>query len=379
MASDGHAHRPAYTRRLNSLDVMDHTSLAEGLPDQIRSWGRALGFQQVGITDARLDLDEARLQRWLQLGRHGTMAYMEKHGTKRSRPGELVAGTISVISARMNYLGEDNAQALASLQRPDIGYVSRYALGRDYHKVLRRRLQALATHMETAVGAFGYRVFTDSAPVLERGLARKAGLGWFGKHANLLNREHGSWFFLGEIYTDLAIPPDPPYETEHCGRCVACIDACPTGAIVAPYEVDARRCISYLTIENRGAIPIEFRSSIGNRIFGCDDCQLVCPWNRFAVRTEEQDFAPRHGLAAQDLVTLFNWSAADFSRFTEGSALRRVGYPGWLRNTAVALGNSPASELALAALRRRLSAVDPMVAEHINWAIKAQEQKRTTR
>lgn len=341
----------------------------QSLAQRIRTWGGELGFQQIGITGTILAKDERRFNQWLAQGRHGEMAYMTKHGTKRSRPAELVPHTLTVISARMNYLSDASAAAAQILENPDSAYISRYALGRDYHKLVRSRLKKLAQKISIDIGAFGYRVFTDSAPVLERALARKAGLGWFGKHANLINREDGSWFFLGEIYTDLPLPQDKPFDEDHCGRCVACIDICPTRAIVAPYEVDARRCISYLTIEFRGSIPEEFRSLIGNRIFGCDDCQLVCPWNRFAKMSLEKDFAPRQGFDAASLLDLFVWSEAEFLARTEGSALRRVSYEQWQRNLAVSLGNAPPSQRVLEVLEKREHSATPLVAEHIRWAI----------
>jgi epoxyqueuosine reductase len=269
----------------------------------------------------------------------------------------------------MNYLPEANAAARHALTDTARAYISRYALGRDYHKLVRSRLKALGAKIAAEITDFGYRVFTDSAPVLERALARKAGLGWFGKHANLLNREDGSWFFLGEIYTDLPLPPDRAYDDEHCGRCVACIDVCPTQAIVAPYEVDARRCISYLTIEFKGVIPVEFRPLIGNRVFGCDDCQLVCPWNRFAKLSAEKDFSARHNLDSGSLIELFAWTHAEFMSRTEGSAIRRISYEQWQRNLAVALGNAPQSALIDQVLRQRLPDATALVAEHINWAI----------
>jgi len=294
---------------------------------------------------------------------------MAKHGSKRCRPEELVPRTVTVISARMNYLTEQSTEAAKVLDNPDAAYISRYALGRDYHKVMRARLKKLGQKISTEIGDFGYRVFTDSAPVLERALARKAGLGWYGKHSNLINRDDGSWFFLGEIYTDLPLPHDLEFAEDHCGRCVACIDVCPTQAIVAPYEVDARRCISYLTIEYRGVIPDELRPLIGNRIFGCDDCQLVCPWNRFAELSAEKDFAPRFNLDSSTLVELFSWSESEFLARTEGSAIRRVSYEQWSRNLAVSLGNAPASIAVLRALEKRLESATPLVAEHINWAI----------
>lgn len=344
----------------------------------IKQWGRELGFQQVGIADTELGAHEQRLLNWLGDGYHGEMAYMARHGTKRSRPAELLEGTLRVISARMDYLPPHGAEPWSVLGDPDLGYVSRYALGRDYHKVLRRRLQRLCERITAAVSAARYRVFVDSAPVLEKALAEKAGLGWIGKHSNVLSRTAGSWFFLGEIYTDLPLPVDEPGHN-HCGTCSACIEVCPTQAIVAPYRVDARRCISYLTIELRGAIPEPLRPLIGNRIYGCDDCQLVCPWNRFARPTAEADFAPRHGLDNGALITLFAWSEAEFARRTEGSAIRRIGYPAWLRNIAVALGNGPATEQARRALLARTSHPSALVREHVAWALQQHQRHSGTR
>jgi epoxyqueuosine reductase len=338
------------------------------LARNIKVWAVELGFQQAGIADPDLGADEARLIAWLDAGRHGEMGYMQRHGLKRSRAALLHPGTLRVVSVRMDYFPGDAAPAMDVLREPALAYVSRYALGRDYHKLMRKRLQKLADRIEDAVGDFSYRVFTDSAPVLEKPLARGAGLGWIGKHTNLLNREAGSWFFLGEIYTDLALPADHP-GNDHCGTCRACLDACPTGAIVAPYELDARLCISYLTIELRGPIPVDLRPLMGNRIFGCDDCQLVCPWNRFATHSPEADFSPRHALDSATLVTLFLWSEDDFSRYTEGSAIRRIGYDCWLRNIAVALGNGPADETAVHALMARRAHPSALVREHVHWAL----------
>jgi epoxyqueuosine reductase len=298
---------------------------------------------------------------------------MQRHGRKRGRPNELVPGTARVISARMDYWPDRGADPHRVLDDRRLGYVARYALGRDYHKILRRRLQRLADAIEQRIGPFGYRVFVDSAPVLEKALARNAGLGWIGKHTNLLDRDAGSWFLLGELFTDLPLPPDRPV-TEHCGTCRACIDVCPTRAIVAPYELDARRCISYLTIELRGSIPEPLRAAIGNRIFGCDDCQLVCPWNKFARRATVADFAPRHALDRSTLVELFAWTEAEWQTRTEGSALRRVGYEGWLRNIAVALGNGPTEPRALEALRTRLAHPSAVVREHVAWALARHER-----
>jgi epoxyqueuosine reductase len=296
------------------------------------------------------------------------MGYMGRHGSKRSNPGQLVAGTVRVISVRMNYLKEETTPAYELLDQPETALISRYALGRDYHKVIRKRLQKLASRIEQDIGPYGYRVFVDSAPVLEKALAEKAGLGWIGKHSNLLNREAGSWFFLGEIYTDLPLPTDQAVQN-HCGDCVRCIDACPTGAIVGPYQVDARKCISYLTIELRDAIPEELRTLMGNRIFGCDDCQAVCPWNRFASHSAEPDFSPRQGLDSAELVRLFNWTEQEFLRRSEGSAIRRTGYIGWLRNIAVALGNAPHSPEVIEALQSRRSHPSALVREHVEWAL----------
>lgn len=342
----------------------DYAALAA----RVKRWGRELGFGAVGITGVDLADDEARLLAWLEDGRHGEMAYMASHGVKRTRPAALRPGTLSVISARLDYQRPDCAPADAVLEDPTLGYVSRYALGRDYHKVLRRRLQKLAERISGEVGAFGYRAFTDSAPVMEKPLARDAGLGWIGKHTNLLSRTAGSWFFLGELYTDLPLPHDAP-ASDHCGTCRACIDACPTGAITAPYELDARLCISYLTIELKGGIPVELRPLVGNRVFGCDDCQLACPWNRFAAQSDNDDFSPRHGLDAPRLVDLFRWSEAEFLHKTRGSAIRRAGYEGWLRNVAVALGNAKTSPEVTSALKSRIDFPSAMVREHVAWAL----------
>jgi len=334
----------------------------------IKRWGKELGFQQIGVSDLDLHIEEARLQSWLQQGRHGEMGYMHRHGNKRSRPADLVPGTLRVIAARMDYLPPEQRPAAALLDHASRAYVSRYALGRDYHKLLRKRLTRLAKQIEARIGAFGYRVFVDSAPVLEKAIAQKAGIGWIGKHTNIIHDKAGSWFFLGELYTDLPLPVDTA-ETSHCGSCRACIDVCPTGAIVAPYELDARRCISYLTIESRSSIPLEFRRAIGNRIYGCDDCQLFCPWNKFAMPSEEPDFAPRHGLDAAELVDLFLWDESVWLQKTAGSAIRRIGYAMWLRNIAVALGNAKTTAQVIAALRMRMDSELPLVAEHTRWAL----------
>ena len=337
------------------------------LAAEIKRWGLELGFQQIGITDTNLEKYEPNFLAWLEQKFAGEMDYMSAHGTKRYRPAELVPETIRVISVRMDYLPPDTDMAKV-LQNPKLGYVSRYALGRDYHKLIRKRLSLLATKISANVTEFGYRAFADSAPVLEKPLAEKAGLGWIGKHTNLLNRQAGSWFFLGEIYTNLPLPIDEPVKN-HCGTCHACIDICPTQAIVGPYQLDARRCISYLTIELRGSIPVELRPLMGNRIYGCDDCQLVCPWNRFAKPTQEKDFQPRHGLATAQLIDLFNWTEKDFLEKTEGSAIRRIGYECWLRNIAVALGNAPTEEKIIPALQAKLNHPSELVKEHVVWAM----------
>ena len=354
-------------------DALSARELAE-LANRIKAWGVELGFQQLGITDTDLGSHEKLLQNWLQKGYHGSMGYMERHGTRRSRPAELVPGTVRVISARMDYLTTEARPATELMADPESALVSRYALGRDYHKVLRNRLQKLAGRISEETGPFGYRVFVDSAPVLEKALAEKAGLGWIGKHSNVLNLRAGSWFFIGEIYTDLPLPMDLPAE-HHCGDCVRCIKACPTGAIIGPYQVDARKCISYLTIELKEAIPENLRSLMGNRIFGCDDCQLVCPWNRFARPSEETDFLPRHELDDVSLVRLFSWSEEEFLQRTQGSAIRRTGHTGWLRNIAVALGNVDLARAAnpqavIEALKHARNHSSALVREHVEWALK---------
>ena len=332
----------------------------------------ALGFDQVGVADTDLAADESNLEQWLAEQRHGGMDYMARHGRRRSRPAELVPGTLRVISVRMRTSAPDAAQASAVLDDGAKAYIARYALGRDYHKVLRGRLAELAARLETEFGPFGYRAFVDSAPVMEKPLARNAGLGWIGKHTNLINERAGSLFMLGELYTDLPLPADAPAK-DRCGSCTACLPACPTGAITAPYELDARRCISYLTIEHHGPIPEALRPAIGNRIFGCDDCQLACPWNKFARVAAEPDFRVRHRLDCPDLVELFAWSEADYLEKTEGSALRRLGFGRWLRNLAVALGNAPRSAAAAAALHARAGDADPVVREQVAWALARQE------
>jgi epoxyqueuosine reductase len=339
---------------------------------QIKQWGLDLGFQQVGITDTDLSAEEPRLQAWLDKQYHGEMEWMARHGMMRARPHELLPGTLRVISVRMNYLPAKAAFA-STLKNPQLGYVSRYALGRDYHKVLRNRLKKLGEMIQQYCGELNFRPFVDSAPLLERPLAAKAGLGWTGKHSLILNREAGSWFFLGELLIDIPLPIDTPQQ-EQCGRCVACMTICPTSAIVEPYVVDARRCISYLTIELEGAIPEEFRPLMGNRIYGCDDCQLICPWNRYGQLSDESDFSPRAALHAPELIDLFQWDEAKFLRITEGSAIRRIGHLRWLRNIAVALGNAPWSPEIVQVLEQRLGESD-LLDEHILWAITQQQQK----
>jgi epoxyqueuosine reductase len=345
------------------------------LIEALRAQARQLGFQALGVSGIELAEDEQRLLDWLQQGYHGDMDYMARHGTRRSRPAELVEGTLRVISVRMDYWPAGAAQPWSVIADSTMGYVSRYALGRDYHKVMRQRLQKLCDWLQQRIGAFGYRVFTDSAPVLEKPLARNAGLGWIGKHSNLIDRRSGSYFFLGEIYTDLPLPLDRR-ASDHCGTCSRCIDACPTAAIVAPYRVDARRCISYLTIEHPGSIPEQLRAAMGNRIYGCDDCQLVCPWNKFSRPTGIEDFGIRHGLDAPQLVELFSWDEPTFLSRTEGSAIRRIGWERWLRNIAIALGNAPGSESVLAALRSRQTHPSATVREHVGWALARHAHRR---
>jgi epoxyqueuosine reductase len=321
-----------------------------------------------------LESDGEHLREWLAKHWHGDMDYMQRHGEKRWRPDELVPGTLRAITARIDYWPEGARDADEVLQDPQLAYVSRYALGRDYHKLLRARLQKLADHITERIGTHGYRVFVDSGPVLEKALARNAGLGWIGKHTNVLSRHAGSYFFLGEILTDLPLPIDEPVSS-HCGSCTACIDICPTQAIVAPYKLDARRCISYLTIELRGSIPLEFRKAMGNRIYGCDDCQLVCPWNKYAKATHEPDFAPRHRLDSSTLIELFAWTEEEFLQRTEGSPIRRIGYECWLRNISVALGNAPTSSEVVSGLQARSDHPSPLVREHVEWALQEHATK----
>jgi epoxyqueuosine reductase len=340
----------------------------------IKQWGRELGFQQVGIAGLDLGEHEQHLQRWLDAGYHGEMDYMGAHGSKRSHPEQLVPGTVRVISLRMDYLPGDTHMA-QRLAEPEKAYVSRYALGRDYHKLIRKRVQHLAERIQQDIGPFGFRAFVDSAPVLEKAIAQEAGLGWIGKNTLVLNRKAGSYFFLAELFVDLPLPVDEPHASEHCGRCTACLDICPTAAFVGPYVLDARRCISYLTIELKGAIPTELRSLIGNRVFGCDDCQIVCPWNRFARPSGEGDFQPRHQLDNAELAQLFLWDESRFLSNTEGSPLRRAGYERFLRNLAVGLGNAPSSIPVLEALKARREHPSELVREHVEWALAAHAQR----
>ena len=347
----------------------------EALAADIKDWGKELGFSQMGITDTDLSAAVERYRQWILKGFHGAMDYMAKHGDKRTRPAELIPGTLRVISVRMEYLPPAVRDSEDVMNDGEQAFISRYALGRDYHKVLRSRLQKLCDHIAENISntEFHYRVFTDSAPVLEVALAEKAGLGWRGKHTLLLSREAGSWFFLGEIYTNLPLPVDEPGQN-HCGTCNACIDICPTQAIVAPYEVDARRCISYLTIELKESIPEPLRPLIGNRVYGCDDCQLTCPWNRFAQITAQDDFHVRHGLDDVTLVELFDWDEATFKEKMAGSAIHRIGYKQWLRNLAVGLGNAPGTPEVIAALRKRQDDDSELVREHVQWALQRHKQ-----
>lgn len=349
---------------MHSTLTHDYAALAANIKD----WGRALGFAEIGICDTDLSRAEVLHQAWINKAFHGDMDYMAKHGTKRTRPPELVAGTVRVITARLDYLPNQAKDSWQTIHHGEKAFISRYALGRDYHKVMRQKLQQLCNKIAEEIPDFEYRVFTDSAPVLEVALAEKSGLGWRGKHTLLIHKDHGSWFFLGEIYTNLPLPIDKE-ATNHCGSCSACLDICPTRAITAPYEVDARRCISYLTIELKGAIPLEFRPLIGNRVYGCDDCQLICPWNKFAEITQEPDFNVRHGLDDIHLVTCFAWSEAEFKQKMAGSAIYRIGYAQWLRNIAVGLGNAPSTPEVISALKTREHDDDALVREHVAWAL----------
>ena len=355
---------------MSSLPELDFHQLAEN----IKAWGKALGFQQVGIADIDLSKHEKFLQDWLNKGYHGEMSFMAEHGMKRARPDELLPGTSRVVSVRMDYLPPD-ASFASNLKNKDKAYISRYALGRDYHKLVRNRLKKLGQKIQQACDEVSFRPFVDSAPVLEHALAEKAGIGWTGKHSLTINDKAGSWFFLGELFINLPLPVDKPVE-EKCGSCTACLTICPTQAIVEPYVVDARRCISYLTIEQKGAIPETFRPLIGNRIYGCDDCQLICPWNRYANITDEEDFHPRKQLKDKELLELFSWSEDAFLKNTEGSAIRRIGHERWQRNIAVGLGNAPYSDTIVSALREKMKHVSDMVLEHIHWAIEQQLSKQ---
>ena len=345
------------------------------LKQKIKSWGQDLGFQQVGISDIDLSRHEPELMKWLEKGYHGEMAFMAAHGTKRSRPDELLPGTVSVVSVRMDYL-PPQASFATSLEGDDDAYISRYALGRDYHKVIRNKLKKLGQMIEQELGLenLAFRPFVDSAPVLERPLAEKAGLGWTGKHSLVINNQAGSWFFLGELFLPIELEPDAPVEHE-CGSCVACITTCPTQAIVEPYVVDSRKCISYLTIELKGAIPEQYRQAMGNRIYGCDDCQLICPWNRYAELSKEPDFLPRTDLHPAKLLELWQWSEQEFLSKTQGSPIRRIGFESWMRNIAVALGNAAFSLQNIAALNQQRGVISELVDEHIVWAVAQQEQK----
>jgi epoxyqueuosine reductase len=352
------------------MEHLDSSADWAGLAAGVKAWGQTLGFDAIGIAGTDLGEAEARLLSWLAQGRHGRMDYMARHGNLRARPQALVPGTLSVITARMNYW-PDARDAAATLADATLAYVSRYALGRDYHKIMRSRLQRLAERIREDIGEFAFRAFADSAPVMEVELAARSGLGWRGKHTLLLDRAAGSWFFLGEIYTNLPLPPDAPVP-EHCGTCARCIDVCPTGAIVAPYRLDARLCISYLTIEHDGPIPPELRPLIGNRIYGCDDCQLFCPWNRSAPVSGEADFRPRNRLDAASLLELFAWSEEEFERRLQGSPIRRIGHVRWLRNLAVCLGNAPPDPAIVRALQSRLDHPSELVREHVAWALERQ-------
>lgn len=349
---------------------------AEKLSLAIEIEAKRLGFQQLGITDTNLSAHAEHYSNWLEKNYHGDLDYMQSHGSKRWTPEQLIDGTLRVISLRMNYLSEEAANAAGILAQHEQAYISRYTLGRDYHKLLRNRLKHLISFIrEHTEAQYNFRAFVDSAPVLERALAQKAGLGWFGKNTMLINRDAGSWFFIAEIYTDLELPLSEPYTEEHCGSCTSCLELCPTDAFVAPYVLDAKRCISYLTIESKDPIPVELRAKMGNRIFGCDDCQIVCPWTKFSQTTTEQDFQPRHDLDAPSLVTLFSWSEEEFLTRTEGSAIRRTGYEGWLRNIAVALGNAPTSDEVIKSLQAQASSPSALVREHVEWALDQHVQK----
>jgi epoxyqueuosine reductase len=355
---------------LNNIDYAE-------LRADIGTWAGELGFQAIGVTDLDLQDHEPHVRAWLDKGFQGEMGYLERNLEKRLHPERLQPGTCRIISARMDYMISDT-RPIEVLEDPSLGYVSRYALGRDYHKTLRRRLARLGDRISRAAADIDhhFRAFTDSAPVLEKALGEKAGLGWIGKHSLLLNRDAGSWFFLGEIFTNLPLPVDPPADTDHCGNCRACMTVCPTDAIVGPKQLDARRCISYLTIENKGAIPESYRAAMGNRIYGCDDCQLYCPWNRDSAESDQDDFLPRHALESSDLLTLFAWTESEFLARTEGSAIRRIDHEQWQRNLAVAIGNSPPTEAALDLLKAKRPSSSPLVREHIDWALERLDRER---
>ena len=346
-----------------------HRDTLAAIQSQLDQWAQELGFQQVGITGVDLNEHEGYLQKWLDAGYQGDMHYMTRHGLTRARPADLIPGTCTVLTLRMDYLPEAAADPEVVLGQNDRAYISRYALGRDYHKLMRQRLARLAKRIEAELGAGQYRAFVDSAPVLERALAEQSGLGWIAKNTMLINERAGSWFFLGEIYTDIPFTHDPPKAVKHCGSCTACLDICPTQAFVAPHVLDARKCISYLTIEHQGSIDPALRPLMGNRIYGCDDCQLVCPWNKFAQPTAEADFAPRHNLDREALTHLFAWTEQDFDTRLQGSPIRRIGHERWLRNIAIALGNAATSPEVLAALNHRLEHPSPLVREHVAWAL----------
>lgn len=359
-----------------------HSPLYQQLADNIKLWGKELGFQQIAITDAELGKHKQFLQEWLDQGYHGEMAWMQEHQTQRNHPDSLVPGAIRVISARMDYLPE-NTEQVKILKQADKAYISRYALGRDYHKLIRKRLATLGKKIQHYCeehkhdsASIQQRPFVDSAPVLEKAFAEKAGLGWIGKHTVLLNASAGSWFFLGELITNLPLPIDQSPVKNQCGDCEACLKVCPTDAFIEPYKLDATRCISYLTIELKGSIPVEFREPMGNRVFGCDDCQLICPWNKFAKPSEEKDFSPRHQFNDVDLVTLFLWTEEEYLKRTEGSAIRRIGYERWLRNLAIGLGNASPSQVIIDALEKQSSYPSKMVKEHINWALEQQRKPK---
>lgn len=356
--------------------VLDPNIDLQRLAQDIKLWGKALGFDGVAISDTDVSAHHQAYQQWINRGHHGRMNFLERNQQLRDDPSLLHPGTLRIISVRMNYLPL-NADFATTLGNPNRAYISRYALGRDYHKVLRKRLKQLAEQIKTVYADLDYRPFVDSAPVMERPLAEKAGLGWTGKHTLLINQQDGSWFFLGELLVNIPLPIDQPVK-EQCGHCVACMKLCPTQAIVAPYQVDARRCISYLTIENDGPIPEQFRPLMGNRIYGCDDCQLVCPWNRHSALSKESDFQPRHELDSVSLLTLFQWDESTFLKKTEGSPIRRIGYIRWQRNIAVALGNTPASPSIITTLEIHRQTAAPLVQEHIDWALKQQHQKLAT-